>query len=210
MAQLQQKYDELAEVNRRLQESYHATLVALSHALDLRDQMTQGHSERVTAYSLAIAQSLGLDQDAQEALRLGALLHDIGKIGVSDAILRKPGSLDAREWDEMRQHPIWGKQIIERVDFLARALDVVYAHHEWWDGGGYPQRLRGEQIPLAARIFAVADVFDALTSDRSYKQAWPVEQARAQIIAESGTHFDPRVVNSFVAVFDRILETKGQ
>ncbi len=205
VADLQQKVQDLGEAKRRLEQSYEATLVALSRALDLRDQIVEGHCQRVAHYALLISEALGLDHGSREALRMGALLHDIGKIGVPDSILVKPRGLTPQEWDQVRRHPTWGKQIIENVPFLAQAQDVVYAHHEWWDGSGYPRGLRGEQIPLVARIFAVADVFDALTSARSYKPAWPVERAHAQIASESGTHFDPCVVAAFEQVYPQIV-----
>jgi putative nucleotidyltransferase with HDIG domain len=205
-AELQRKYVQLAEANRRLQESYNDTLLALSHALDLRDQATEGHSQRVTAYSLLMGQVMGLDNDTLESLRLGALLHDIGKIGVSDTILHKKGRLTDEEWEKMRSHPTWGKGIIADIEFLARAVDVVYGHHEKWNGSGYPQGLAGEAIPLGARIFAIADVFDALTMERSYKTPWPPETARDEIVKGAGSHFDLQVVEIFQRVFPQMLE----
>ena len=204
--ELQRKYAELADANRRLRQSYNATLLALSHALDLRDHSTEGHSHRVTSYSLLIGEAMKLDHEELEALRLGALLHDIGKIGIPDAILRKPGKLTNEEWGEMRKHPVWGKGIIEDIDFLSRAADVIYAHHEKWNGQGYPQNLKGDQIPLGARIFAIADVFDALTMERPYKDAWPPSEARDEIVRGAGTHFDPVVVDVFAQVFPQFIE----
>ncbi len=203
---MQAKIDELAESNQRLQKSYDDTLLALSQALDLRDQSSGGHLQRVTAYSLLIAEQLNLPPEGVESLRLGSLLHDIGKIGVSDAILHKNGKLTEDEWGLMRKHPAWGRSIIEGVDFLRRALGVIEAHHEWWDGRGYPYGLRGTAIPLEARIFAVADVFDALTVERPYKAAWSPDAAREQILSEAGTHFDPQVVAAFRAVYERLVE----
>ncbi len=205
-AEIQKRYVALLDANRRLHASYEATLLALSHALDLRDQETEGHSQRVTGYSLVIAKSMHLDDDIREALRLGALLHDIGKIGVSDAILRKPGKLTDEEWLEMRNHPTWGKRIIEDVEFLQRAINVVYSHHERWDGRGYPQGLRGDSIPLGARIFAVADVYDALTTHRPYKRAWLPETARETIVKDAGAAFDPQVVDAFARCFLEIVD----
>jgi HD-GYP domain-containing protein (c-di-GMP phosphodiesterase class II) len=203
---MQAKMDELADTNQRLQKSYDDTLIALSQALDLRDQSSGGHLQRVTAYSLLIADQLELPAEGKESLRLGALLHDIGKIGVSDAILHKNGKLTDEEWGLMRKHPAWGRTIIEGVDFLRRALGVIEAHHEWWDGRGYPYGLCGSTIPLEARIFAVADVFDALTVERPYKNAWTPEAARDQILKESGTHFDPQVVEAFNTVYKQLVD----
>lgn len=200
------KFEELSEANRRLERNYNATLSALSQALDLRDQAVFGHSERVSAYSVSIGEALALPEQQMHSLRLGALLHDIGKIGVSDGILRKPGPLSPEETLEMRRHPAMGKRIIEEIEFLKPALDVVYAHHERWDGAGYPRGLNAENIPLTARIFAVADVFDALTMVRPYKLAWPTERARDQIVAESGKAFDPRVVKAFLLVYPQFVD----
>jgi putative nucleotidyltransferase with HDIG domain len=205
-AELQRKYMQLADANRRLQESYNDTLLALSHALDLRDQATEGHSQRVTAYSLLMGQTMGLNYEMLESLRLGALLHDIGKIGVSDTILHKKGRLTDEEWEKMRSHPSWGMGIIKDIEFLARAVDVVHGHHEKWNGSGYPRGLSGEGIPLGARIFAIADVFDALTMERSYKAPWPPETARDEIVKGASSHFDPQVVEVFQQVFMQMLE----
>jgi putative nucleotidyltransferase with HDIG domain len=191
----------LEQANRTLQENYAATLNALSAALDLRDQATQGHSQRVTAYTLLIAEALHVPERECEALRLGALLHDIGKIGVSDAILRKPTTLTPNEWAEMRKHPEWGAALVDKIDFLRGARDIIIAHHEHYDGSGYPNGLSGEAIPLGARIFAVADVFDAVTTFRPYREPMAPSAAAALIRAQSGTKFDPRVI----AAFERAL-----
>ena len=196
-----------AERQRReeLERAYHATLLALSRALDLRDTDTEGHSQRVTSYSLTIGRTLGLSAEALAALELGAMLHDVGKIGIPDAILRKPGPLSAEEWEVMRRHPRLGHAILRDVGFLSPSLPVVLHHHEKWDGGGYPERLSGEAIPLAARIFAVADAFDAIISPRPYKAALPVAVALERIHAASGSHFDPQVVEAFAAVCATLL-----
>ena len=203
---LERQVDEMAEATRRLQRSYDDTLMALSQALDLRDQGTSGHLQRVTAYTLLIADTIGVGAQDREALRLGSLLHDIGKIGVSDAILHKKGKLTEEEWEQMRNHPIWGRRIIDNVEFLSRAAELVVCHHERWDGTGYPNRLRGTEIPLTARIFSVADVFDALTTERPYKGAWTPDAARLQIMQESGTHFDPAIVAAFLEVYEDLLD----
>jgi HD-GYP domain-containing protein (c-di-GMP phosphodiesterase class II) len=202
----EQKIDELSEINRQLQKANNDILLVLMRALDERDHATEGHSQRVTAYSLLMGEVLGLDAEALESLRRGAQLHDIGKIGVSDNILHKSDLLTDEDWRKMRDHPAKGKGIIADIDYLACAQDVVYSHHEHWDGMGYPQELHGEQIPLGARIFAVADVFDALTMKRSYKDEWSPEAACDQIIRESGTHFDPEVVEAFVKAFPQIVD----
>ena len=203
---LELQVDEMAEATRLLQRSYDDTLMALSQALDLRDQGTTGHLQRVTAYSLLIADTVGVDPESREALRLGALLHDIGKIGVPDAILHKKGKLNEEEWAQMRNHPAWGRRIVDNVEFLNRAAELIVCHHERWDGTGYPNRLRGTDIPLNARIFAVADVFDALTTQRPYKEAWTPDAARLQILQESGTHFDPDIVAAFEQIYEDLLD----
>ena len=197
LEELARQNSALARANQQLQENYRATLNALSAALDLRDQATQGHSQRVTAYTLLLAQALGTPESEYEALRLGALLHDIGKIGVSDAILRKPTTLTPSEWAEMRKHPEWGATLIEQIDFLRGARDIIIAHHEHYDGSGYPHGLRGEAIPLGARIFAVADVYDAVTTFRPYREPMAPHAAAALIRAQAGTKFDPRVIIAF-------------
>lgn len=195
-----------AERARReqLERAYVATLVALSRALDMRDTETEEHSLRVTRYSLAIGQRLGLTSDALASLELGAMLHDVGKIGIPDAVLRKPGPLTDAEWVIMRQHPRLGFTILSGVEFLASSLEVVLHHHEKWNGNGYPDGLRGETIPLAARIFAVADAFDAITSSRPYKAALPVEEALTRLQRDAGAHFDPAVVEAFVPIADAL------
>lgn len=197
--------EELQAANRRLQENYAFTLQALLAALDLRDQATQGHSQRVTAYTLLLANALHVPDSECEALRLGALLHDIGKIGVPDAILRKPTSLTPAEWAIMRRHPEWGAALVERIDFLRGARDIVIAHHEKFDGSGYPYGLQGEAIPLGARIFAVADVFDAVTTFRPYREPMSPQEALGMLRAQAGTLFDPQVIAAFECAFPHIL-----
>jgi hypothetical protein len=191
---LQQAYDEL-------QNTYGATLQALMSALDTRDDDTHSHSNRVAAYTLRLAHGLGISDPAQlSALQQGALLHDVGKIGVSDSILRKPGPLTEEEWEEMRRHPELGYTMLKGIGFLSGALPVVRYHHERWDGTGYPHGLSGEAIPLGARIFAVADTFDAVTSHRPYSRARSYEEAKDIVIADSGKCFDPKVVDAFLRV----------
>jgi HD-GYP domain-containing protein (c-di-GMP phosphodiesterase class II) len=169
-----------------------------SCALDLRDRETEGHSQRVAALSVRLAEMLGVSGDELIHLRHGALLHDIGKVGVPDHILHKAGPLTDEEWAIMRQHPVHAYRLLVSNQFLRAALPVPYCHHEKWDGSGYPRGLKGTEIPLAARIFAVADVWDALTSDRPYRPAWANERALAYIREQAGKHFDPAVVAAFL------------
>ena len=183
-----------------LQQTYQATLEALGSALATREVGTELHSRRVHAYALAIARAHGLPEGELEALGRGVLLHDIGKIGISDAILLKPGPLTPEEWATMRRHPEVGRQLLERIPFLRDAIPVVYHHHERWDGTGYPLGLAGPAIPLGARIFAVADAFDALTFDRPYSKAMSMAAARERIRFAAGTHFDPDVVTTFLVM----------
>jgi HD-GYP domain-containing protein (c-di-GMP phosphodiesterase class II) len=201
--QLTLKNSALIESMEALQSSYKATLGAFSGMLDARDSETEGHSQRVVTYALAIGQAMGLSAKELAVLEVGALLHDIGKVGVSDAILRKNGPLNAEEWVEMRRHPEIGYDLIARIPFLEAASPVVRHHHERWDGQGYPDGLRGEDIPLAARIFTVADSFDAMVSDRPYRPGRPAEQALREICRCAGEQFDPQVVE----VFSRLVAT---
>ncbi len=191
-------FAQLRDSHRNLALAYDTTLRGWSHALDLRDRETEGHSQRVTELTCRLARALGVPESAIPHLERGALLHDIGKMGVPDAILLKPGPLTDEEWVIMRRHPRLGYELLEPIPFLRPALDIPYCHHERWDGRGYPRGLQGEEIPLAARIFAVVDVWDALSYDRPYRAAWPAERVRAHIQAGAGTHFDPRVVEAFL------------
>lgn len=198
---------DLADSNRdlralavELEQSYDASLHALSSALDLRDNETAGHAERVTRYALRLAQEMGLPEAAMLGLARGAILHDVGKIGIPDAILRKPGNLDAGEQEIMRSHVTLGDAMLEGVSFLDEARGVLRHHHERWDGHGYPDGLAREAIPLSARIFAVCDTYDAITSDRPYTRARPDGLARAEIEAQSGLQFDPAVVAAFLRI----------
>jgi len=190
----------MQESRAREEQSYWSTLHALVTALDVRDNETAGHSMRVTRFSLAIGERLRLRPDAMEQLRQGALLHDIGKIGVPDAILRKPGRLTPEEWVEMRKHPAIGRTFLEDIAFLRPAMAVVYCHHERWDGTGYPQGLSADAIPLTARVFAVADALDAITSQRYYKEARSFREAQIEIEACASTHFDAAVVKAFLSI----------
>lgn len=188
---------ELERTLRSLKDSYRATLKALTAALETRDHETHGHSERVVMFSLRLGRELGLDKEQLTSLEFGALLHDIGKLGVPDAILRKPAPLSEDEWVKMRQHPQYGQQILLGIDFLEGAGRVVAQHHEKWDGSGYPLGLRGEAIELNARIFQVADAFDAITSNRVYRQGKSYEAAAAELNSWGGRQFDPQVIEAF-------------
>ena len=189
---------DLQASNQELRASYETTLEGWSHALDLRDKETEGHTLRVTELTLRIARAMGFSAEQLVHVRRGALLHDIGKMGVPDQILHKPGPLTEEEWRSMKRHPELAYELLSPIQYLAPALDIPHYHHEKWDGSGYPVGLKGKEIPLAARIFAVVDVYDALTSDRPYRASWSKEQALAYIRSEAGRYFDPAVVEIFL------------
>ncbi|MEK7327556.1 MAG: HD domain-containing phosphohydrolase, partial [Chloroflexota bacterium] len=193
-------FDSLQRSNTELALAYDATIEGWSRALDLRDKETEGHTQRVTEMTERLARAMGLSEAELVHIRRGALLHDIGKMGVPDAILLKPGQLTDEEWVSMRRHPQFARDMLAPIAYLKLALDIPYCHHEKWDGTGYPRGLRGEQIPLAARIFAVVDVWDALRSDRQYRSAWPEEKVREYIREQAGKHFDPQVIEAFLAM----------
>jgi putative two-component system response regulator len=209
---VERRTEELDGAVRSLAEAYRTTLKALVAALETRDQETHGHSERVVSFSLRLGQEMGLGDEQMRSLEFGALLHDIGKIGVPDAVLRKPARLTEEEWAEMRLHPVHGQQILSGIGFLEGASRVVAQHHEKWDGSGYPAGLKGEEIDLNARIFTVADAFDAITSDRVYRVGRTYEAALAELHAHAGCQFDPRVVEAFGRVpreeWDRLRRRK--
>lgn len=192
-----QRTTELDKTLNSLENAYRSTLKALTAALETRDQETHGHSERVVSYSLRLGKEIGLDQTHMKALEFGSLLHDIGKIGVPDMILRKPAKLTEEEWVLMREHPAHGQQILRGIHFLEGAARVVAQHHEKWDGSGYPAGLSGEEIDVCARIFSVADAFDAMTSDRVYRKGKPYEAAAKELDDWAGKQFDPKVVTAF-------------
>jgi PAS domain S-box-containing protein len=195
----------LEQSNEELAAAYDATLVGWSRALELREQETAGHSSRVVEISVQLSRRLHIPEQEIVHVRRGALLHDIGKMGVPDAILLKKGPLDAEEWLIMRQHTLYAEKMLSGIDHLAPSLAIPLCHHENWDGQGYPHGLRGEEIPLTARIFAIVDVWDALTSTRSYRSGWPVEKVRAYLAEKSGSQFDPRVVQAFFDYLDEPL-----
>jgi PAS domain S-box-containing protein len=191
-------FESMQRVNNELLLAYTSTLEGWARALELRDKETEGHAQRVTNMTLALAQAMGISQADLVHVQRGALLHDIGKMGLPDSILLKPGPLTDEEWQIMRLHPVYAYDMLAPIAYLRPALDIPYCHHERWDGTGYPRRLKGEDIPLAARIFAVIDVWDALLFDRPYRKGWPEEQVRAYIREQAGTHFDPKVVDAFL------------
>ena len=201
-ARTQQWKTALAELER----SYDITLEALGDALDLKDAETEGHSKRVTAYTIAIAKRMGLPKEAISVIARGAFLHDIGKMAIPDQILLKPDKLSEEETEIMREHSYSGYKMLNKIPFLTEAADIVYAHQEWYDGSGYPRGLKGDDIPLGARIFMVADTLDAMTSDRPYRPAQTFEAARKEIEKWSGRQFDPEIVKVFLEMPDNIWE----
>ena len=185
---------------RDLEKSYDITLEVMGNALDLRDTATEGHSRRVTAYTIALAEEIGIEGDLLRVIARGAFLHDIGKIATPDRILLKPGKLDAEETAIMREHSERGYEMVRKIPFLRDASEIVYAHQESFDGSGYPRGLRGEEIPLGARIFAIADTLDAMTSDRPYRKGMSFGVAREEIVRCSGSQFDPEIVEVFLGM----------
>ena len=198
--------EQLRQAMTDLERSYDITLEALGDALDLKDAETEGHSKRVTAFTIAVARAMGLSGDRIRVIARGAFLHDIGKMAIPDAILRKPGALTPEETEIMREHCYRGYQMLRKIPFLAEAADIVYSHQEKFDGGGYPRGLKGEQITLGARIFAVADTLDAITSDRPYRAAQTTRAALEEIARFVGTQFDPEVVKTFLSMPESIWD----
>jgi len=190
-------FNDLQLTNKELTMAYETTLEGWVRALDLRDKETEGHTQRVTEMTLRLAQELGINKTSLPHIRRGALLHDIGKMGISDKILKKTGPLSDDEWIIMKRHPVYAKNLLTPITFLHQSIDIPYYHHEKWDGTGYPLGLVGEAIPLAARIFAVIDVWDALRSNRPYRPAWSLEKTKQYLLNESGKHFDPLIINRF-------------
>jgi HD-GYP domain-containing protein (c-di-GMP phosphodiesterase class II) len=195
-----QLFTNLQRSNLELSLAYDATIEGWSRALDMRDKVTEGHTKRVTEIALKLARVMGMSDADLVHMRRGILLHDMGKVGIPDTILQKPGPLNNEEWKVMHMHPQYAYEMLAPISYLRPALDIPGSHHEKWDGTGYPRGLKGEQIPIAARIFAVVDVYDALTSDRPYRKAWTKEQAIEYILEEKGRFFDPRVVDVFMSL----------
>jgi putative nucleotidyltransferase with HDIG domain len=196
---------ENARLFKQLQVTYVSTLKTLISVIEAKDNYTRGHTERVASYAVAIADRLSLPEAVRRRVTFGALLHDIGKIGVMENILHKEGELDADEWETLKSHPEVGARIVDKMEFLTGTSDIVRHHHESWDGNGYPDALRGEDIPLGARIIAVADSFDAMTTNRSYRRALSIDEAVERLEAGAGTQFDPGIVRVFV----RHIREKG-
>jgi putative nucleotidyltransferase with HDIG domain len=205
-ADLRETFKQERSRSQELRRSYMATVRALSNAVEARDAYTGKHAERVTAYGLEIARAMGLSLAYGSQTEFGFLLHDIGKVAIPDAILYKPSTLTDEERALMAQHPVIGAQIIRGIEFLGDAVQVVRSHHERWDGGGYPDGLAGEEIPVTARVFSVADVLDALTTDRPYRPASSLRVAREMIVAQSGRQFDPAVIDAFRTIGDDLFE----
>jgi putative nucleotidyltransferase with HDIG domain len=195
-----QLYQGLRRSNEELWLAYDETIEGWVKALDLRDKETEGHSLRVTQVCVDLAKAMGIADEELTHIRRGALLHDIGKLGVPDHILLKPGKLTDEEWVIMRGHPQFAYDMLAPIAYLRPAISIPYHHHEKWDGSGYPRGLKGEEIPLDARVFAVVDVWDALSNDRPYRKAWDKERILAYIQEQCGSHFDPRVVEVFLTM----------
>ena len=197
----EKRYQEkIQALNTELLTAYDATIEGWASTLELRNQETVGHSRRVVELTLVLARKMDMPEESLENIRRGAILHDIGKMGIPDAVLLKPGPLDSQEWALMRQHPAFAYHLLSRIPFLQPALDIPYCHHERWDGSGYPREMKGEEIPLPARIFSVVDVWDALTTNRTYRAAWSREEALRYIKSNAGVQFDPHVVEAFLAL----------
>jgi putative nucleotidyltransferase with HDIG domain len=203
-AKVEERTEQLRQTMVDLERSYDITLEALGDALDLKDAETEGHSKRVTAFTIAMARAMGLPGDKIRVIARGAFLHDIGKMAIPDSILRKPGALTAEEITIMQEHCYRGYQMLRKIPFLAEAAEIVYAHQERWDGTGYPRGLKGNQIPLGARLFGIADTLDAIMSDRPYRAAQPFSAAREEIVRWSGRQFDPEVVKIFLTIPESI------
>jgi response regulator RpfG family c-di-GMP phosphodiesterase len=194
-------FEQLHQSTTNLTRAYEETLEGWSRALDLRDHETEGHTQRVTTMTLRLAEVMGVSHDKLVHIRRGALLHDIGKVGISDTILLKPSQLTPEEWVQMRKHPQFAYELLYPIEYLRPALEIPYAHHEHWDGTGYPRKLAGENIPFAARLFSVVDVWDALTTDRPYRKAWDAREAVDYLRSEKGLQFQPEIVDEFLRMF---------
>ncbi len=203
--------DRLMEANVHNLHLYTSTIKALAAAVEAKDPYTAGHSDRVTRYAEKIARQIGLTEEEVCRISYAAILHDIGKIGISSSILHKPGRLTPEEYQEICEHPAIGAHILSSIELLGDIIPMVYHHHEWYNGKGYPQGLAGEEIPLGARIIAVADAFDAMTSNRPYRTGLSFEQAVAEIQRQSGIQFDPRVAQTLLAILqeEQVTEEKG-
>ena len=197
-----QAEEALQIAHNQLRDAYEKTIEGWVRALDLRDRETEGHTQRVTDLTMKVASRLGFTEEELSHIKRGALLHDMGKMAIPDEILQKPGPLNETEWEKMRQHPVYAYDMLSPIAYLHPALEIPFYHHERWDGSGYPHGLKGEQIPLAARLFAIIDVWDALRSDRPYRKKLPREQVIAYVQEKSGSLFDPKLVELFLAIID--------
>jgi putative two-component system response regulator len=196
---LTEQRQEMDHMHNELLVAYDKTIEGWTRALDLRDKETEGHTKRVTEMVIQLARTAGFSEEALKHIWRGGMLHDVGKLGIPDAILLKPDKLTSAEWEIMRMHPVYAYEWLSHIEYLQPALDVPYCHHEKWDGTGYPRGLKGEEIPLAARLFAIVDVWDALTSDRPYRKAMKPEEAANFIRSQSGEHFQPKIVELFMS-----------
>ena len=205
---------ELSESRENLEKAYLETIQTLRYTVEAKDKYTRGHSDRVSAFAVLIGKYMGLSDEDLKTLKIGGLFHDIGKIGIPDNILLKEGKLTDNEYSEIKNHPLIGKHILSNASTFENIIPIVYHHHEKFDGNGYPGKLAGEEIPLLARITAVADTFDAMTTKRSYRNALPLDAVREEIIRVSGTQFDPKIVKIFLDIldnhYDEILEIQEQ
>jgi len=199
-------FEELNRSHIELTLAYDTTIEGWAQALELRDRETEGHTRRVAELTVKLARALGVKSEDLIHIRRGALLHDIGKMGIPDQILLKPGPLTPEEWKIMKKHPVYAWELLSPIEYLRPALNIPYCHHERWDGTGYPRGLKGEEIPLSARIFAVVDVWDALTSNRPYRSAWSQDKAREYIKEQAGHHFDPQVVEKFLELLEELKD----
>ncbi|HEX9333330.1 MAG TPA: HD domain-containing phosphohydrolase, partial [Anaerolineales bacterium] len=197
-----QLFENLQRSNQELIQAYDTTLEGWARALEIRDRETEGHTRRVTEMTLRLARFMGIHDNELVNIHRGVLLHDIGKMGVPDHILKKTGKLDADEWTQMQQHPVYAYNLLSPISYLRGALDIPYCHHEHWDGSGYPRGLKSEQIPLSARVFSVIDIWDALLSDRPYRKAWPREKVIDYIHDVAGTILDPSIVEIFFKMME--------
>lgn len=204
-----QLFENLQRSNQELMQAYDTTLEGWAKALEIRDRETEGHTRRVTEMTIRLARYMGINESEMVNIHRGVLLHDIGKMGVPDNILRKTGKLDENEWNEMRKHPGYARDMLKDIAYLKDAIDIPYSHHEHWDGGGYPQGLKGERIPLPARIFSVVDIWDALLSDRPYRKAWPRDKVVQYIKDEAGTILDPKIVKVFLNMIEAEQDQTG-
>ena len=200
ICQIREREHKISQMHEELEDAYESTVEGWGRALELRDNETEGHTRRVCELTMELAQKFVFTDKEMWFLKLGVLLHDIGKMAVSDSILLNKGLLTDEERKQMEKHPVYARDLLSGITFLQPVIDIPYCHHERWDGTGYPQGLKGEEIPLGARIFAVADVWDALTSDRRYHEAWDSEKVCDYIVANSGSHFDPEVVSRFLEI----------